>query len=63
MSETISHDGQQMFEKSLLHRVFDKIVHKAYVENTDTFILLLEEGAKHKAMMNAIGELLVEYFK
>lgn len=43
--------------------MFDKTVRKAYVRNTDAFILLLEDGVKCKAMMNAIGELLVEYFK
>ena len=63
MSETISHDGRQVFGESLLHKVFDRTVRKAYVGNTNAFILLLEDGVKCKARMSVIGKLLVEYFK
>lgn len=63
VGETIRRDGQQAFEKSLLPKVFDEMARKAYVENTDAFTSLFEDGAKCKAIMNTIGELLVEYFK
>lgn len=62
VGETIRRDGQQVFERSLLPRVFDETARKAYVENTDAFTSLFEDGAKYRAMMNAIGELLVEKF-
>ena len=62
VGETIRRDGQQVFEKSLLPKVFDETARKAYVENTDAFTSLFEDGAKYRAMMNAIGELLVEKF-
>ncbi len=63
VGETIRRDGQQVFEKSLLPKVLDETARKAYVENTDAFTSLFEDGAKYRAMMNAIGELLVEKFK
>lgn len=63
VGETIRRDGQKVFEKSLLPKVFDETARRAYVENTDAFTSLFEDGAKYRAMMNAIGKLLVEHFK
>ena len=63
VADTIRRDGRQVFESSLLPKVFDEEARKAYVENTDSFTSLFEDGAKYRAMMNAIGQLLVEKFK
>jgi type I restriction enzyme R subunit len=63
VGETIKRDGRHVFESSVLPKVFDEEARKAYVENTDSFTSLFEDGAKYRAMMNAIGELLVEHFK
>lgn len=38
-------------------------VRSFYIENTDFFTSLFEDGEKYRAMMNAIGQLLVEKFK
>lgn len=63
VADTIRRDGKQVFESSLLPKVFDEEARKAYVENVDSFTSLFEDGAKYRAMMNAIGQLLVEKFK
>lgn len=57
--DTIRRDGRQVFESSLLPKVFDEEARKAYVENTEAFTSLFEDGTKYRAMMNVIGELLV----
>lgn len=62
VADTIRRDGRQVFESSLLPKVFDEEARKAYVENTDSFTSLFEDDAKYRAMMNAIGELLVSKF-
>ena len=61
VADTIRRDGRQVFESSLLPKVFDEEARRAYVENTDSFTSLFEE--KYRAMMSAIGQLLVEKFK
>ena len=62
VADTIRRDGRQVFESSVLPKVFDEEARKAYVENTDSFTSLFEDGAKYRAMMSAIGELLVSKF-
>ena len=62
VANTIRRDGRQVFESSVLPKVFDEEARKAYVENTDSFTSLFEDGAKYRAMMSAIGELLVSKF-
>ncbi len=61
--ETIERDGKQVFESSVLPKVFDEEARKAYVENIDSFTSLFEDESKYRAMMKAIGEMLVEKFK
>ena len=63
VADTIRRDGRQVFESSLLPKVFDEEARKAYVENTDSFTSLFENSEKYRAMMNAIGQLLVEKFR
>ena len=63
VADTIRHDGRQVFESSLLPKVFDEEARRAYVENTDSFTSLFEDSEKYRAMMSAIGQLLVEKFK
>lgn len=62
ISETIRRDGGQVFEKSLLPKVFDESARRAYVENTEAFASLFEDAEKYRAMMKTIGGLLVERF-
>ncbi len=61
--ETIERDGKQVFESSVLPKVFDEEARKAYVENIDSFTSLFEDESKYRAMMKAIGEMLVAKFK
>lgn len=63
VADTIRRDGGQVFESSLLPKVFDEEARRAYVENTDSFTSLFEDSEKYRAMMSAIGQLLVEKFK
>ena len=63
VADTICRDGRQVFESSLLPKVFDEEARRAYVENTDSFTSLFEDSEKYRAMMSAIGQLLVEKFK
>lgn len=63
VADTIRRDGRQVFESSLLPKVFDEEARRAYVENTDSFTSLFEDSEKYRAMMSAIGHLLVEKFK
>lgn len=63
VADTIRRDGRQVFESSLLPKVFDDEARKAYVENTDSFTSLFEDSEKYRAMMNAIGQLLVEKYR
>ena len=63
VADTIRRDGRQVFESSLLPKVFDEEARRAYVENTDSFTSLFENSEKYRAMMSAIGQLLVEKFK
>lgn len=63
VGETIRRDGSQVFEKSLLPKVFDETARKAYVDNTEAFTTLFEDAEKYCAMMKTIGKLLVEKFK
>ena len=62
VGDTIRRDGRVVFENSVLPKVFDEAARKAYVENTESFTSLFEDGAKYKAMMSAIGELLISHF-
>lgn len=62
VADTIRRDGRQVFESSLLPKVFDEEARRAYVENTDSFTSLFEDSEKYRAMMSAIGQLLVEKF-
>lgn len=63
VADAIRRDGRQVFESSLLPKVFDEEARRAYVENTDSFTSLFEDSEKYRAMMSAIGQLLVEKFK
>ena len=63
VAETIRRDGRQVFESSVLPKVFGEEARRAYVENTESFTSLFEDREKYRAMMNAIGQLLVEKFK
>lgn len=63
VADTIRRDGRQVFESCLLPKVFDEEARRAYVENTDSFTSLFEDSEKYRAMMSAIGQLLVEKFK
>ena len=63
VADTIRRDGRRVFESSLLPKVFDEEARRAYVENTDSFTSLFEDSEKYRAMMSAIGQLLVEKFK
>lgn len=63
VADTIRRDGRQVFESSLLPKVFDEEARRAYVENTDSFTSLFEDSEKYRAMMSAIGQLLVEKYK
>lgn len=63
VADTIRRDDRQVFESSLLPKVFDEEARRAYVENTDSFTSLFEDSEKYRAMMSAIGQLLVEKFK
>ena len=63
VADTIRRDGRQVFESSLLPKVFDEEARRAYVANTDSFTSLFEDSEKYRAMMSAIGQLLVEKFK
>lgn len=63
VADIIRRDGRQVFESSLLPKVFDEEARRAYVENTDSFTSLFEDSEKYRAMMSAIGQLLVEKFK
>lgn len=63
VADTIRRDGRQVFESSLLPKVFDEEARRAYVENTDSFTSLFEDSEKYRAMMNAIGQLLVEKYR
>lgn len=63
VADTIRRDGRQVFESSLLPKVFDEEARRAYVENTDSFTSLFDDSEKYRAMMSAIGQLLVEKFK
>lgn len=62
IEDTIRRDGRVVFENSVLPKAFDEVARKAYVENTESFTSLFEDSAKYKAMMSAIGELLVSHF-
>lgn len=62
VKDTIQRDGRRVFESSVLPKVFDEEARRAYLENTNSFTSLFEDGAKYRAMMNAIGQLLVEKF-
>ncbi len=63
VADTIRRDGRQVFESSVLPKVFGEEARRAYVENTESFTSLFEDGEKYRAMMNAIGQLLVEKFR
>ena len=63
VAETIRRDGRQVFESSVLPKVFGEEARRAYVENTESFTSLFEDREKYRAMMNAIGQLLVEKFR
>ena len=62
VEETIKRDGRHVFKSSVLERVFGEEARRAYVENTDSFTSLFEDSRKYRAMMSAIGELLVSKF-
>ena len=63
VADTIRRDGRRVFESSVLPKVFDAEARRAYAENVDSFTSLFEDSEKYRAMMNAIGQLLVEKFK
>ena len=63
VGETIRRDGSQVFEKSLLPKVFDETARRAYVDNTEASATLFEDAEKYRAMMKTIGKLLVEKFR
>ena len=63
VAETIRRDGRQVFESSVLPKVFGEEARRAYDENTESFTSLFEDREKYRAMMNAIGQLLVEKFR
>ena len=58
-----SDDLIRAVESSVLPKVFGEEARRAYVENTESFTSLFEDREKYRAMMNAIGQLLVEKFR
>lgn len=63
VAESIKHDGEQIFQTSLLPKLFNDMAMKAYQENVDAFTSLFEDRQKYQAMMRTLGQLLVDKYR
>lgn len=49
-------DGRQMFEKNIFPQAFDNAAQEAYLESTETYTKLFEDGGKYRAIMGALAQ-------
>ena len=49
-------DGQQIFEKNVFPKVFNDTAQASYIESTETYTKLFEDGAKYRAIMTALAQ-------
>ncbi len=53
-------DGQQMFEKNIFPGMFEEAAQEAYMESTETYTKLFEDGAKYRTIMNALAQVIFQ---
>ena len=49
-------DGQQIFEKNVFPKVFNDTAQASYIESTETYTKLFEDGDKYRAIMTALAQ-------
>lgn len=62
IADSIKKDGATIFKNNIFPKLFGEVARTAYVENTEAFTSMFEDGDKYKAMMNALAEALIEKF-
>ena len=62
IADSIKKDGATIFKNNIFPNLFGEVARTAYVENTEAFASMFEDGDKYKAMMNALAEALIEKF-
>ncbi len=53
-------DGREMFIHSIFPKLFEDTAQEAYVESTETYTQLFEDGKKYQAIMNALAQTLFD---
>ena len=53
-------DGRQMFEKNIFPKLFEDAAQEAYLESTETYTQLFEDGNKYRAIMQALAQAIFE---
>ena len=53
-------DGRQMFEKNIFPKLFEDAAQEAYLESTETYTQLFEDGNKYRAIMQALAQVIFQ---
>lgn len=56
--DSVRNDGEVIFKNNTFPKIFDEQARKAYVEQTDAFTSIFEDGEKYTAIMDALASLL-----
>ncbi len=56
--DSVRNDGEVIFKNNTFPKIFDEQARKAYVEQTDAFTSIFEDGDKYTAIMDALASLL-----
>ncbi len=58
VADSVRNDGEVIFKNNTFPKIFDEQARKAYVEQTDAFTSIFEDGEKYTAIMDALASLL-----
>lgn len=56
--DSVRNDSEVIFKNNTFPKIFDEQARKAYVEQTDAFTSIFEDGEKYTAIMDALASLL-----
>lgn len=58
VADSVRNDGEVIFKNNTFPKIFDEQARRAYVEQTDAFTSIFEDGEKYSAIMDALASLL-----
>lgn len=63
LKKSAKSDGRKIFEQSVFPKLFEEVAQSSYIESTEVFTRLFEDGERYKALMSALASQLYREFR